>query len=496
MTNQDGNNMPLNQKQRDLITPYIEHFFYDLKSGDLATLRHLKTALEKPFVPVVAEQKEHEEKLTEAEAAFNDLTQLITKPQEKIKKHKVYGDGDKKDVEIAFEELNAERTTIDDVIEYIVFYSLCCVQFHLQQSDTDDFHLNSWLAKLGITEAELNTSWELNWLKKIGTEKTLAAINWDINTTVALLNQSKNNNPYVTTLHPIDHDIGSLDWSLPALKGRTYSAKILPKMENLSDKDGKVIEVSATLDLQIVVYISPQKTLSNIIPNFTPYPNALAIPNETEEQRQHRDRLNNIRQSQVKDYAEALAETIATGMTITHLKNIGIPKPPVPVILLDLGLAEASIPADHLSEDNAEQLNLPTTSNNPSGSDLPLDNEVEENSNSNTEELLRLPQIADDEAIGFSLLTYQFYLDEFKAGRLDTNLLQDFTSDETETLSNEAILRLIAYRHLTISSSLELPQHVSMLLKNSPHYFNYICENLDGLQYIKQINVDQPRFCS
>jgi hypothetical protein len=55
MTNQDGTDMPLNQKQRDQITPYIEHFFYDLSSSDPVTLGGLKTALEKSLVPVVAE---------------------------------------------------------------------------------------------------------------------------------------------------------------------------------------------------------------------------------------------------------------------------------------------------------------------------------------------------------------------------------------------------------------------------------------------------------
>jgi hypothetical protein len=551
--------MPLNQKQRDQITPYIEHFFYGLSSNDPTTLSGLKTAIEKPLTPIAAEQKEIEEKLTEAELEFRNLTHLIAAPQEKIKKIKIYHDSDKKDTHVNFEALNAEPTTVDDVIEYIIFYSLCCIQFHFQQSDNDDFNLNTWLLERGITEAELNAAWlPADWLKKIGTDKALAAHNWDINTTLALSNQHRRSTPYVTQLSAIDYGPGGLDWTLPTLKGRMYRAEIHPETRNRTDKAGKVIEVTATLDLHIDVYISPEKTLTEILTNFTPYPNVPATEHETDAERQTRDLRNSNLQNQAKENAAYHAEDYAITMIVNHLKKTGIAPPPKPVTLADLVLAESAAllasgkasPAESLtgsrsplvrslasmtlSNDHAEEhaepdhlpplpehdlssesdneskidseneelsnhlylipvrplTNIPYETDSESGSD----SEYEDELGTDIEDVWLIEETVNDKAPGMRLLTYQYYFNEFKAGRLAIQTLESLTEDSVDALCNEAILFLIEHNHLDFFESLQLPPHVITLLKDSPHYLMYVCQNPDGLQRLKYITPAQSNF--
>jgi hypothetical protein len=509
--------MPLNQKQRDQITPYLEHFFYGLSSSTPAALSGLKSAIEKSLTPVVPEQKEAEEKLTDAEREFSDLTHLINAPQEKIKKVKVYNDGEKKvDTHINFEALNVELTTVDDVVEYIIFYSLCCVQFHLQNSE-DDFNINTWLLEQGITQAELDVTWQpSDWLKKIGTEKALAAHNWDINTTLTLINQHKKNAPYVTQLSALDYGSGGLDWTISPLQGRTYRAEIHPETRNRTDKEGKVLEVSATLDLHVDVYISPEKTLTKIITDFTPYPNVPARLNETDAERRTRDLQNGNLQHIAKDYAEYLGESCAISEMLNYLKKTGITSPPKSATLADLFLAESAAQLTVADKDAQIDL-LPSLSDSAVSShsdsefkaesesslnSSEVENSVSSESDSESEEEMDADDVAPwviDESIsvevsGMRLLTYQFYFDEFKRGRLSMETLVNLEADETDTLCNPAIRSLIEYKILTIDESLEVAYHVIILLKESPHYLAYICQNPEVLQSLKLISPEQAKF--
>lgn len=491
--------MPLNQLQRRRIDPYIAHFFYDL-SSEPHIISSLRTALEKPFT--VTEQKASDEHASD----FDELTTFITQSQKKIK-----AEHDKK-----FEELNPEPVTLYDVTEYIIFYSLCCLHFHIEQSNTDDFDFETWLQTHGITKDELNASWQPHtWLKRIGTDTTLERVNWNIDTTLHLLNQHRNTNRFITAFTPpIDH-IGSgiFNWDLPELKERTYSAKILPKMHHITDAAGNIIEVQATLDLVIQTHISSESSLKETITDFKPYPNASAMPNETVEQQALRDMHNHIQQEIIKEEAAVIAEKKAIHLILNSLDLIDIteplPKfhstpnsddddnlefdshtPEIPVPPSYSGNSP-SVPDESIAELNAIFNNQSPRNNSPiapsAANTSPASPAISNLSVNNPIEQL------DTTAPGMKLLTYQFYYDELQANYLTLTDLETFSVEEVNNLTADVIRSLIAKRHLTINQGKNIKSHVKQLLE-IPYYLQHFCTHAEELSLINNITSGQASF--
>ncbi len=463
--------MPLNQAQRDYITPYIEHFFYDL-STDHDTIASLKKALEKPLIPASAEQKEPEEKSSETDLDFSQLQNFIKNTPEQIKKKKIYIEASKKDEEKALEDLNPEPITIHDVTEYIIFYSVCCLHFHLEQTE-DDFNLNNWLKKHNITEAELNTPWQpQNWLEKTGTiEKVENATGWNINMLLALLH-NKNN----LAFHSVEPE-GESDWTLPELKGRNYSAQIIPQTYTPTDKDGNPLPETTALDVEIQVYISPDRTLKRVFSDATPYPKAKPPePNETQAERHSRIANNTWRHDDAKETLEICAESYATDIIVNYLKTIGIAAPPKSPTLAALLLEDFPLLSGHAPDASSAA------------------SPIVEKSGPGSVAMQMLPADIDILALGLKLLTYQFYFDEFKAGRLSAYTLESLSEEETTLLTDDTIRGLIEHHDLTILGSLALKPSVAAVLKDTPYYLSHILQHPEDLERLKNIDDDRARF--
>ncbi len=365
--------MPLNAEQRQVINQHIEHFFYELKT-DSAALKNLRAALEKPFAATPAEAKEVEEKSAATDTSFNELSTLLSTAQKTFKTNKKRRITYKKkgedgsdiewmdDIPITFEELNPDPTTVQDATEYIIFYSLCCLQFHLEQPNNDDFDLEAWLKTpgRGITPEELSAPWQSRkWLERICTDKAFERNQWDIKSTLTLLDQHKNTDLFKTP-PAANEDFGEFDWNLPELNKRTYHAEIRYNEHNIRDAAGKITKIIPSLDLVVQAIVSPDLTLTHVLPSFKPFPNAFAVPNETPEQRRIRDRRNHRTQEKIKAEAAVIAEREAIKLILSHLKPIKEPDPlPIPSSNASVSapslqqLAESSLA---LSDDDANEL--------------------------------------------------------------------------------------------------------------------------------------------
>jgi hypothetical protein len=260
--------MPLNQSQRNEIEISIAHFFYGLPDTNNVlneTISSIRAALEKPL-PALPEQKEAEEKHNSHETqAFTQLTQIISETESVLK---------------GLEDRNPEKiqhpTTLNEVKEYIIFYSICCLLSHMEYPNSeDDFKINDWLISKGVTELELAGAWQLQaYLTKVNAT-TLLAQRWDITATFNRLQQQPEK-PFKTYIPTVDYGSYNFNWDLPALTNRMYRAEIKERWTEIKNKQGRIIEIKAAIDLHIEALVASTAKIEITLPNFKPYP--LSIP--------------------------------------------------------------------------------------------------------------------------------------------------------------------------------------------------------------------------
>jgi hypothetical protein len=328
--------MPLNQSQRNEIEKSISHFFYGLAvtPEELAKeITALRLALDKGLLPPPkpqkpSEEKEREEKYAQPETAFAQLTKVIQEIESSLK---------------GLENRNADsRITLNEVIEYIIFYSICRLQFHLQflareEEPEDDFKINEWLLPIiapaensvGMHDANepaespedklAKNPWQLQaWLAKTNAKTAMEPLGWNIETTFALL-QNLQEKPFETHKPPVDYGSYNFNWELPSLNQRMYTVEIKERWVQPKDITGKIISCTPYIDLHINAQLSRHKKFEKILPAFKPYPNVPIFDRDTPRQIEQKFLAA---EEVIKNAARAIAEKEAIKLIIGHLENL------------------------------------------------------------------------------------------------------------------------------------------------------------------------------
>jgi hypothetical protein len=257
--------MPLNQSQRDEIEKSISHFFYGLATEPRGFTQEI-TAISQAInasLPKVNEQKETEEKHQGGENPFAELSKVISAIESLLK---------------GLENRNNQSIiTVNEVIEYIIFFAICRIQYHLEHpSDSDDFNIRTWLQAHGAAESDLSDAWQLqDLLTKTHANQTLADRGW--NTATTFLQLARRNNTLFKTHKPnVDYGSYNFNWDLPELHGRMYSAVIKENWIETKDSQGKPLPPIPSIDLHIASPITQQK---KIVYHFKPYPATRPLTN-------------------------------------------------------------------------------------------------------------------------------------------------------------------------------------------------------------------------
>jgi hypothetical protein len=299
--------MPLNQSQRTEIELSIAHLFYDLSEISVTSLRD---ALEEPLFPPHAEEdtdendEEQEEKEREEKSShhnpFESLTQLITTPESVLKRLETHN----KD----------SAVTVNEVKAYIIFYSICCAQYHLQNKMTDeDFDLPAWLQSNSVTAADLAKPWNLaNFLMTTHANDFFASRDWDIDETFNAL-QALPDHPFQTQNPSVDHGSYNCNWDLPRDTNRMYHAEIRENWEHVRNSTGQIVCILSTINLHVKVNLPDEKNNQVTLKNFLPYPTVPALSAET--LKGIDDLING------QEFASPALKTLARNNAITRAEN-------------------------------------------------------------------------------------------------------------------------------------------------------------------------------
>jgi hypothetical protein len=328
--------MPLNQSQRNEIEKSISHFFYGLATTPdelVKEITALRQALDQGLLPPQipqkpSEEKEREEKYAQAESAFVQLTKVIQEIESSLK---------------GLENRNAgSPITLNETLEYIIFYSICRLQFHLQflareEEPEEDFNINQWLLPVvapaensavmrednqpeeSTEETLAKNAWQLQaWLIKTNAKNTLQPLGWNIETTFGLL-KNRPDKPFETYKPPVDYGSYNFNWTLPSLSQRMYTVEIKERWVQPKDKTGKIISCTPYIDLHINAQLSHHKKFEKILLAFKPYPNVPIFDRDTPREIEQKFLAA---EEAIKNAARTIAEKEAITLIMGHLENL------------------------------------------------------------------------------------------------------------------------------------------------------------------------------
>jgi hypothetical protein len=332
--------MPLNKSQRDEIEKSIAHLFYGLSTDNAEFTKEITAvgkAIEQTLPPLPREQKEAEEKHADDENIFTELSKIITDSESLIK---------------GLENRN-KHITVNEVTEYIIFYVICRMQYHLQhlEADDDDFNLSTWLLNSGASEAELISADETNapiaWqlqdlLTKTRAANNLATRGWNTEATRQRLTLQKDR-PFKTFIPNVDYGSYNFNWELPELRDRMYRAEIKERWIESKNSNDYPLPPIPSIDLHIT---TPFAKDPEIIKFFHAYPRILPLKTATRkainerideqvfETKEAREKARKIaisraedaeaveQEEKIKAIAIARAEKEATRLLVKHLEKM------------------------------------------------------------------------------------------------------------------------------------------------------------------------------